>query len=112
VLTPKHGSWLNIVETPFGKMAQHPPAHPGADPGRNFDDRVLLEIAEIDAAPVVRRSKNFDALASANQDTLLMKRCTKKGHQRYSRTSLSPLFIHQRAVHARGPAHVHRAEKK
>jgi hypothetical protein len=28
VLTPKHGSWLNIVETLFGKMARN---FPGID---------------------------------------------------------------------------------
>jgi hypothetical protein len=31
VLTPKHGSWLNIVETLFGKMARtFSPTYPGA----------------------------------------------------------------------------------
>src|ERR1039458_7195964 len=35
VLTPKHGSWLNIVETLFGKMARDvPPSHPCSVLGR------------------------------------------------------------------------------
>src|SRR5208282_5919340 len=35
VLTPTHGSWLNIIETLFGKMARtFPTAHPGPVLGR------------------------------------------------------------------------------
>jgi hypothetical protein len=31
VFVPKHGSWLNLVENMFSKMAQHAPRDPGAE---------------------------------------------------------------------------------
>src|SRR6202162_2407812 len=70
VLTPKHGSWLNIVETLFGKMARTFLRHIRVRSWEELRDRILLGIAEINAAPVVHRWKKFDALASASQDTL------------------------------------------
>lgn len=62
VLTPKHGSWLNIVETLFGKMARTFLRHIRVQSWEELRDRIQLGIAEINAAPVVHRWKKFDAL--------------------------------------------------
>ena len=62
VLTPKHGSWLNIVETLFGKMARTFLRHIRVQSWEELKQRILLGIAEINAAPVVHRWKKFDAL--------------------------------------------------
>ena len=62
VLTPKHGSWLNIVETLFGKMARTFLRHIRVKSWEELRQRILLGIAEINAAPVVHRWKKFDAL--------------------------------------------------
>jgi transposase len=64
VHTPKHGSWLNIVETLFGKMAHTFLRHIRVQSWEELKDRILKGIDEINAAPVVHRWKNFDALAS------------------------------------------------
>jgi hypothetical protein len=70
VLTPKHGSWLNIVETLFGKMARTFLRHIRVRSWNELRERILLGIAEINAAPVVHRWKKFDALATTSQDTI------------------------------------------
>jgi hypothetical protein len=70
VLTPKHGSWLNIVETLFGKMARTFLRHIRVQSWEELRQRILLGIAEINAAPVVHRWKKFDALSPASQDTV------------------------------------------
>jgi hypothetical protein len=62
VLTPKHGSWLNIVETLFGKMARTFLRHIRVQSLDELKARILKGIAEINAAPVVHRWKNFKAL--------------------------------------------------
>jgi transposase len=62
VLTPKHGSWLNIVETLFGKMARSFLRHIRVQSLDELKARILKGIAEINADPVVHRWKNFDAL--------------------------------------------------
>src|SRR6266446_5969869 len=62
VLTPKHGSWLNIVETLFGKMARTFLRHIRVQSWEELKARILKGIAEINAAPVVHRWKNFEAL--------------------------------------------------
>jgi transposase len=62
VLTPTHGSWLNIVETLFGKMARTFLRHIRVQSWDELRDRILLGVAEINAAPVVHRWKKFDAL--------------------------------------------------
>jgi hypothetical protein len=69
VLTPKHGSWLNIVETLFGKMTRTFLRHIRVKSWEELRQRILLGISEINAAPVVHRWKKFDALAAGNQDT-------------------------------------------
>ena len=62
VLTPTHGSWLNIVETLFGKMARTFLRQMRVQSWEELRDRILLGVAEINAAPVVHRWKKFDAL--------------------------------------------------
>ena len=63
VLTPKHGSWLNIVETLFGKMTRTFPRNIRVQSWEELRDRILQGIAEINADPVVHRWKKFGALA-------------------------------------------------
>ena len=63
VLTPKHGSWLNIVETLFGKMARSFLRHIRVQSLGELKARIRKGIEEINAAPVVHRWKNFGALA-------------------------------------------------
>jgi len=70
VLTPKHGSWLNIVETLFGKMARTFLRHIRVQSWEELRQRILLGIAEINAAPVVHRWKKFDALPPVDQSTI------------------------------------------
>jgi len=70
VLTPTHGSWLNIVETLFGKMARTFLRHIRVQSWDELRRRILLGIAEINAQPVVHRWKKFDALNAANAATL------------------------------------------
>jgi len=70
VLTPKHGSWLNIVETLFGKMARTFLRHIRVQSWEELRDRILRGIAEINAAPVVHRWKKFDALTPVSKDTI------------------------------------------
>jgi transposase len=55
VLTPKHGSWLNIVETLFGKMARTFLRHIRVQSWAELRQRIIQGIAEINAAPVVHR---------------------------------------------------------
>jgi len=62
VLTPKHGSWLNIVETLFGKMARTFLRHIRVQSLDELKTRILKGVAEINGAPVVHRWKNFKAL--------------------------------------------------
>ncbi len=64
VHTPKHGSWLNLVETLFGKMAHTFLRQIRVKSKAELKERILLGIAEINAAPVVHRWKKFDLLAT------------------------------------------------
>lgn len=63
VHTPTHGSWLNIVETLFGKMARTFLRHIRVQSWEELRDRILKGIAEINEAPVVHRWKKFEALS-------------------------------------------------
>lgn len=63
VHTPKHGSWLNLVETLFSKMARTFLRHIRVDSKADLKERILRGIAEINAAPVVHRWKKFDVAA-------------------------------------------------
>jgi transposase len=61
VLTPTHGSWLNIVETLFGKMTRTFLRQIRVKSKEELKERILLGIAEINAMPVVHRWKAFEA---------------------------------------------------
>lgn len=62
VHTPTHGSWLNLVETLFGKMAHTFLRGMRVVSWEELKERVLKGIAEINAAPVVHRWRKFEAL--------------------------------------------------
>jgi transposase len=62
VHTPKHGSWLNLVETLFGKMARTFLKGIRVKSWQELKERILQGIAEINAAPVIHRWRKFDAL--------------------------------------------------
>jgi transposase len=70
VLTPKHGSWLNIVEALFGKMARTFLPHIRVQSRAELRQRILQGIAEINAAPIVHRWRKFDALSLVDQESL------------------------------------------
>jgi hypothetical protein len=65
VHTPTHGSWLNIVETLFGKMARTFLKGIRVSSWEQLRRRILNGIAEINAAPVVHRWSKFDTLETA-----------------------------------------------
>lgn len=60
VHTPKHGSWLNLVETLFGKMARTFLKNIRVGSKQELKERILLGIKEINDAPVVHKWKKFD----------------------------------------------------
>ena len=62
VHTPKHGSWLNLVETLFGKMARTFLRGMRVASWAELKTRILQGIAEINQAPVVHRWQKFTAL--------------------------------------------------
>ncbi len=70
VLTPKHGSWLNIVETLFGKMARTFLRHIRVQSWEELRDRILTGIGEINADPVVHRWRKFQALSTEVTDSV------------------------------------------
>ena len=60
VHTPKHGSWLNLIECAFSKMARTFLRHIRVTSKDDLKQRILKGIAEINASPVVFRWKKFD----------------------------------------------------
>ena len=62
VHTPKHGSWLNLVETLFGKMARTFLRGMRVATWAELKARILRGIAQINQAPVVHRWRKFTAL--------------------------------------------------
>ena len=60
VHTPKHGSWLNLIECTFSKMARTFLRHFRVASIAELKARILKGIAEMNAAPVVFRWKKFD----------------------------------------------------
>lgn len=60
VHTPKHGSWLNLIECAFSKMARTFLRHIRVASIAELKARILKGIAEMNAAPVVFRWKKFD----------------------------------------------------
>jgi transposase len=65
VPTPTHGSWLNIVETLFGKMTRTFLRQIRVQSREELKERILLGIAEINEIPVVHRWKAFELLEAA-----------------------------------------------
>jgi transposase len=63
VHTPKHGSWLNLVETLFGKMARTFLRHIRVESKAELKERIMRGIAEINAVPGVHRWKKFEEAA-------------------------------------------------
>lgn len=60
VHTPKQGSWLNLIECAFSKMARTFLRHIRVGSVAELKARILQGIAEMNAAPVVFRWKKFD----------------------------------------------------
>ena len=60
VHTPKHGSWLNLVESSFSKMARTFLRHIRVETKEELKQRILLGIKEFNEAPVVFKWKKFD----------------------------------------------------
>lgn len=61
VHTPKHGSWLNLVESAFSKMARSFLRHIRVTSLDELKARILKGIDEINAHPVRFQWKSFDA---------------------------------------------------
>jgi transposase len=53
VFTPKHGSWLNLVEGFFSKLARSVLRHIRVESKSELKDRILQAIGDINADPVV-----------------------------------------------------------
>ena len=60
VHTPKHGSWLNLIECAFSKMARTFLRHIRVTSKEDLKQRVLKGIAEINEAPVAFRWNKFE----------------------------------------------------
>jgi len=60
VHTPKHGSWLNLIECAFSKMSRTFLRHIRVDSVDELKTRILKGIDEINASPVVFRWNKFD----------------------------------------------------
>jgi transposase len=60
VHTPKHGSWLNLIETVFGKMARTFLKSIRVQSRDELKQRILQGVREMNLAPVVFRWKKFD----------------------------------------------------
>jgi len=60
VHTPKHGSWLNLIETVFGKMARTFLKAIRVKSRDELKQRILQGVREMNLAPVVVRWKKFD----------------------------------------------------
>ena len=64
VHTPKHGSWLNLIESAFSKMARSFLRHIRVSSKEELKERILKGIKEINSAPAVYRWKKFDLEAA------------------------------------------------
>ena len=60
VHTPKHGSWLNLIECAFSKMARTFLRHIRVKSIEELKTRILKGIEEFNASPVVFRWNKFD----------------------------------------------------
>jgi transposase len=64
VHTPKHGSWLNLIEAVFSKMARTFLRHIQVSSKSELVERIMRGITEFNQHPVVFRWRNFDKLAA------------------------------------------------
>lgn len=60
VHTPKHGSWLNLIEAAFSKMARTFLRHIRVSSKAELKERILTGIKEFNNAPAIYRWKKFD----------------------------------------------------
>lgn len=60
VHTPKHGSWLNLVESLFSKMARTFLKYIRVESKAELKERILKWVSEVNEAPVVYSWKKFD----------------------------------------------------
>ena len=60
VHTPKHGSWLNLIECAFSKMARAFLRHIRVKSVDELKARILKGIEEFNATPVIFRWNKFD----------------------------------------------------
>lgn len=60
VHTPKHGSWLNLIECAFSKMARSFLRHIRVSSTDELKQRIVKGIAEMNEQPVAFRWKRFD----------------------------------------------------
>jgi transposase len=60
VHTPKHGSWLNLVETYFSKIVRTFLKQIRVHSKEELKEKILQRIEETNAEPVIHRWKNFD----------------------------------------------------
>jgi transposase len=67
VHTPKHGSWLNLIETFFSKISRTFLRHIRVASKEELKERILKGIEEINAEPVVHRWKNFEFASNVNK---------------------------------------------
>lgn len=58
--TPKHGSWLNLIEITFSKMARSFLRRSRVRTREQLKGRILKGVAEMNAAPTVMRRKKFN----------------------------------------------------
>ena len=58
--TPKHGAWLNLIESLFSKMARIFLHHIRVTSKKKLKERILKGIEEFNLSPVVCRWKKFD----------------------------------------------------
>jgi transposase len=65
VHTPKHGSWLNLIETLFSKMARTFLKHIRVNSKAELKERILQGIREMNESPVVHRWKKFSLATSS-----------------------------------------------
>ncbi len=60
VHTPKHGSWLNLVESLFSKMARTFLKHIRVASISELKERIINWVEEVNEAPIVYKWKKFD----------------------------------------------------
>lgn len=62
VHTPKHGSWLNLIETVFAKVARRFLKGIRVNSKEELKERILRAIKELNEEPVVHRWRKFDLI--------------------------------------------------